>query len=99
MRLGLPWCWNLNQLVVGRAEFRLLGRAGRTQNAQDGDFVAGLKFRTAEAILPCLQGKNAALDHLKADFLKELNYISEGEGGIQFVVLGFFDQCFYEPAS
>src|ERR1035438_9391129 len=67
--------------------------------AQNGDFIAGLELRAAYAILPRLEGKLAAFDHMEADPVEEIYDISEREDCVEFVLSGFGDQGFDEFAA
>ncbi len=51
------------------------------EHADDGDFVAGIELRAAEAVLPGLEGQFAALHLMKAHFSEETRYIGEGGEG------------------
>src|SRR5688572_4320096 len=95
---------NLDQLLFWRCPERpclrmRLAPVFRPQNAKHGDLIAGLKFRTAQAILPCFQRQNAALHHVKTYLLEELDDIREGENGIQLVLLRFGCQRLDQTAS
>src|ERR1035438_8956643 len=59
------------------------------QYAQNGDFIAGLELRAAYAILPRLEGKRAAFDHMEAHPVEKIYNISESEDGVEFVLFGF----------
>ena len=69
------------------------------EDAQDGDFIAGLEFRAAYAVLPRLEWEGAALDHVKAHPVEKIYNISEGEDGVKFVLFGFGNQSFDESAA
>src|SRR6185312_5465135 len=77
----------------------LLFPALRTQDADHGDFIAGLKFRTAQAVLPGFERKLSALDHMEAGFGEEAFHVSEGENGVETVELGFVDESVHQYAA
>src|SRR6476646_2811505 len=97
---------NCRQLNQGVGSFRMPPRMGMTippspgiQNADDGNLVATLEFRTAEAILPCLEGQNATLNHMKAYLVEKFHDVREGENAIEIVLNSLFNQVLHDAAS
>src|SRR5687768_13275499 len=95
---------DLDQLLLWRCRegprLRLrLAPILRPQNTKHCDLIAGLEFRTAQAILPRFQRQNAALHHVKTHRLKEVDHIGKGENRIQLVLLGFGGQRLDQTAA
>jgi hypothetical protein len=65
----------------------------RPKGLHDGDLIATLKFRAAQAVLPNLERKFATFDLVKAHFPEEFRHISERKHGVQIVAEGFLLQC------
>src|ERR1017187_9631833 len=70
-----------------------------SKNAQNGDFIAGLELRAANAVLPRLERERPAFDYVKAQSVEKIYNISEGEDGVEFVLDGFRNQRFDEFAA
>src|ERR1039457_5514930 len=70
-----------------------------SENAQDGDFIAGLELGAAYAILPRLEWEFPTFDDVKAHSVKKIYNISEGEDGVEFVLYGFRNQRFDQFAA
>src|SRR4051794_38942646 len=79
--------------LVGRIEPRLrVGPPLGAQHPQDGDFVARLELRTAQAVLPGLQRQDPALDHVEPDLPEKVGDVSKSKHGIELVLFGLLHQ-------
>ncbi len=83
--------WKLDQVAI-RLPTRSQDRVW-TKRFENRDFIAALKFRTAKAVFPDLEGKLAPLDLAKAQLSKEIRHIGESEYRMQAV----FDGLLFEP--
>ena len=66
------------------------------QVLDDRRFIAGLKLRTAEAVLPSLQRERAALDLFEAELLEKTRDISERKNRMEPILDSFAFQSFYD---
>src|ERR1700736_6527272 len=62
---------------------------------QHRDFIAGLEFGAAQAVLPSLQRQLAAFYLLKSQLTKELRCVSKRENRVELMLVGFPFQRFY----
>src|ERR1019366_5634485 len=89
---------DLYQFVGGRGHQGTPGLRLRVRpmigpkDAQNGNFIAGLKLRAAYAVLPRLEGEGAAFDHVKAHPVEKIYNVGKSEDGVEFVLFGFRNQ-------
>src|ERR1039457_5048970 len=70
-----------------------------TKDAQNGNLVAGLELRAADAIFPGLEGERAALDDVETDPVEKIYNIGESKDGIELVLFSLQNQGFDQFTS